>query len=82
MTSDVAYNLPTATILSVPLQPGLNREQWNLDFGGTFGTNSGMWTGTLPAGTYSMSVAYQGYLATAMLGCFNDDSFYMNIVIF
>ena len=53
-----------------------------MGFGHVFATNSGMWTGTLPAGTYNMRVLYQGYLATAMDGCFNDDSFYMNIVIF
>jgi len=61
---------------------GNSVELWNMDFGGTYGTNTGMWTGTLPAGTYSMQVLYQGYLATAMNNCFNDDSFYMNIVIF
>jgi len=73
--TDVAYSVPTTTA-------GVNKEMWNIDFGGTYGTNTGMWTGTLPAGTYDMYVVYQGYLATAMDGCINDDSFYMNVVIF
>ena len=66
----------------IPQADGTNKRLWHMGFGTVYATNSGMWTGTLHAGTYDVNVIYQGYLTTAMKDCIKDDSFYMNVVIF